>query len=88
MNLKLPGRDPALVALLILASMVATPVCAATTRTVQVNADGTFTPKYVFIRDGDTVEWRLSNPTTCSDRCNDTAWNIERSIGPPVRRIA
>jgi hypothetical protein len=35
----------------------------AATRTVQVNADGTFTPKYVFIHDGETVEWRLSNPT-------------------------
>ena len=35
----------------------------AATRTVQVNADGSFTPKFLLIHDGDTVEWELSSVT-------------------------
>lgn len=38
-------------------------VRAVTTHTVTVNPDGTFSPAWVYIQDGDTVEWILSERT-------------------------
>jgi hypothetical protein len=49
--------------LLFLGSMVTTSVEAANPRTIRVNADGSFTPRFLLIHDGDTVEWELSSVT-------------------------
>src|SRR3954449_6390732 len=34
----------------------------AATKSVQVNADGTFTPRSITINSGDTVEWTFNGP--------------------------
>ena len=50
-------------ALLFLIAVVSASTGAAAPRTVRVNADGSFTPKFLLIHDGDIVEWELNSVT-------------------------